>query len=204
MMKQLKVLVAVPSMTSVDAQFMNSVVGLLAKNCYDGLNWGYLNCQGSVIAANRCDLVDNSLEQDCSHILFVDSDMVFPQDALFRLLSHMKPIVAANYVQKQIPAEPVTMGLDMQRCTSIGKTGLEKVRGIGMGLALIETEVFRNIKQPWFNNIFNTADMTYTAEDWCFCQNSLEAGYDIWIDHDLSQVIEHRGVYNYSWKDCAK
>ena len=185
------------------AAFGSCVQNLTTQLCYvDGHSFGFANARGSVICANRTDLADAALANACTHILFLDTDMIFPVTLLSSLLAHRLPIVAANYVTKEIPAVPVTTGFNGERITSINKTGLEAVKGIGLGACLIETEVFRKLPQPWFNNIWSDEEQAFNIEDHCFCQNALANGFKIMIDHDVSQDIAHRGGYDYSWKDC--
>lgn len=204
-MKPLNVMIAVPSTDSVTAVFMLSVVGLITQICKMGNHaFGFVNARGSVICANRTDLVDEALAHNATHILFLDTDMIFPPTLLDSLLFRGNPIVAINYVTKEIPALPVTTGFNSERISSIGKTGLESVKGIGLGGCLIETDVFRNLPQPWFDNNWDLESGTFNIEDWCFCQNARAHGYEIFVDHDASQDILHRGGYDYGWKDCAK
>jgi hypothetical protein len=34
-----------------------------------------------------------------------------------------------------------------------------------------------------------------------FCVAAKDAGFDTWIDHDLSQLVGHVGEYTFGWKD---
>lgn len=204
MNEYINVLIGVPSTDSWTAAFGTSLMGLITKVSKENQHsFGFANARGSVICANRTDIADSALANACTHLLFIDCDMIFPSDLLARLLDHNLPIVAVNYVTKEIPAQPVTTGFNGERITSIGKTGLEYVKGIGFGACLINIDVLRNLPQPWFDNNWDDEFQVYNIEDWCFCQNALAHGYNIMIDHDLSQEISHRGGYDYSWKDCA-
>lgn len=205
MQNYINVLIGVPSTDNWSAWFGTCVQNMTTQICHsDGHSFGFANARGSVICANRTDLVDSALANGCTHIMFLDTDMIFPVTLLSRLLTHNVPIVAANYVTKEIPAIPVTTGFAGERITSAGKTGLESVKGIGLGACLIETQVFHKIPQPWFDNRWSFDQKAFMIEDWCFCQAALANGFEVLIDHDVSQEIAHRGGYNYSWKDCAK
>lgn len=49
--------------------------------------------QGTIIQNQRADLCLDAMREGCTHILFIDSDMTFPQDLVGRLLAHDKEIV---------------------------------------------------------------------------------------------------------------
>ncbi|HEY6028335.1 MAG TPA: hypothetical protein VIV09_15670, partial [Pseudolabrys sp.] len=63
---------------------------------------------GTMIFDQRIKLVREAMEEGCDYILWLDTDMRFPKDTLIRLLAHDRDIVAANYVTRQIPPEPVS------------------------------------------------------------------------------------------------
>ena len=89
--KEAKVLVAVPSQSTWEADFGMSLVALVASSVnppanYDELSLGVDNTKGSILPQIRERLVLKALEMEATHILFLDSDMVFPNWTLHRLL----------------------------------------------------------------------------------------------------------------------
>jgi len=63
--------------------------------------------QGTLIVNQRQELAQASLDAGATHILFIDADMRFPKDAIFRLLQRDEDIVAANYSTRKLPLQPV-------------------------------------------------------------------------------------------------
>ena len=59
--------------------------------------------EGTLIANQRAELSLDAMREGCSHLLFVDSDMRFPQDMISRLLKHDLDIVAANCARRRRP-----------------------------------------------------------------------------------------------------
>ena len=45
------------------------------------------------------------LESDCTHLLFIDSDIEFDADSILRALAYDKPIMAAAYPKKALPIQ---------------------------------------------------------------------------------------------------
>jgi hypothetical protein len=57
--------------------------------------------------------------------------------------------------------------------------------------------VLKALKPPLFMMEWVPDTGGYCGEDIYFCQVAQEAGFDVWIDHDLSQNILHVGRMAY-------
>lgn len=47
--------------------------------------------------------------------------------------------------------------------------------------------------QPWFLPKFLPEECDYTTEDVPFFEKARGAGYDVWVDHDVSKQVGHTG-----------
>ena len=106
--------------------------------------------QGTLIANQRAELSLDAMREDCSHILFIDSDMRFPQDMIGRLLKHDLDIVATNCARRRMPTGPTAQlykenGERELVWTMPESTGLQEVGSVGMGVMLIKA----NVLQRW-------------------------------------------------------
>lgn len=186
------ILVATPTRGEVLATFAYDLIQLLKKS--PKASWGI--SLGSYINNNRTLLVHEAVKQGASHILFIDSDMRFPPDALERLLKHNKDIVASN--AKSRTADSWCAFKQGKQVSSEGKKGLEEVETVGFGVVLIKTEVFtsklRALPPHIFSMPFDNSTGKFVGEDVYFCTIARENGYKIWIDHDLSQEVKHTGT----------
>ena len=157
--------------------------------------------EGTYIHMMRQSLVQSALETDSTHILFLDTDMMFPQETLLHLLSRKEPIVGINYAQRRIPTKYVAVkkragpNMDPIRLvTDDESTRLEEVESVGFGVILIELGVFDKLgKPPWFQNIWDADTKRWVGEDTYFCLKAREAGFKILVDHDLSKRCHHIG-----------
>lgn len=141
--------------------------------------------QGTYLAKQRTELVEQSINAGASHILFIDSDMRFPEDTLERLLEHDLDIVGVNYRHRQSDKWVTGISSDM-------KFGLQEVKRLGFGVTLIKTSVFEKLPIPYFNTEYDGDE--FIGEDVNFCINAIDAGFKIFVDHDLSQEVKHLGV----------
>lgn len=163
----------------------------------DPLQLKLINKRTSLIVSSREGMVEDSLLEGATHVMFLDSDMTFPEDALHRLFSRNEPFVAANYVQRCLPTRPNAIGmLDMPKHTDEDSTGIEEVQSVGFGCCLIRAEVFDAMPRPWFDTYWYQKEdgrRLIIGEDVYFCHKARHAGFKIYIDHDLSQTVTHIG-----------
>jgi hypothetical protein len=158
--------------------------------------------QGTIIQNQRADLCLDAMREGCSHILFIDSDMTFPQDMVQRLLKHDVDIVAANCARRRMPTGPTAQNYDENGVRTMvytmpDSTGLEEVGSIGTGIMLIKKEVFHNMSEPWFDMPWQTGKRGYMGEDVFFCKKAQELGFKVYIDHDVSKEIGHIGTFEF-------
>lgn len=211
--KGVNVMVAVPCMSEVSAYFAYDLAQLMAftnrhfvkEGVIDWLGMGMV--QATYIHSARQELCSQMLANDCDYILFLDSDMRFPQNALVNLLQHQEPMVGVNYVKRNWPPKYVAIK-NLGDIASGGKgqllgtrehdTGLEEADAIGFGVVLIRRDVLMALPDPrengpWFWYEWQKDAVSQIGEDVYFCNLVREAGFKVLVDHDLSKVIKHVG-----------
>lgn len=181
------IVVATPTRDTVTAGYVGDLVKLIRRHP----DLKFAAPLGIYIANLRNQAVTLAQAVGASHLLFIDSDMRFPEDTLDRLVSASKDIVAANYICRTMPELWVARDFE-GNVSSIKKTGLQRVDSVGCGVMLIRTRVFDTVPQPWFSTPFNGSD--HTGEDVFFCRQARDAGFSVWIDHDLSMNVRHAGT----------
>jgi hypothetical protein len=134
----LKICVGIPSGRFWEAEFGQSLgllsAAFMAHDPGRETSFHIVNVRSSLLPVGRSRIVHEALANGATHILWLDSDMMVPPDTLTRLLAHDLPVVACNYVRKEIPASPTARALDGRRLATLaGSTGLERVRHAGMG-----------------------------------------------------------------------
>lgn len=201
--------------------FLVSMVNYLRDHGHEAI--GIQNPCGSDLVAVRTSGVLAALKHNPTHILWIDSDMTFECDLASRLLAHDKDVVTCNTVVKDFRGVPSATNSTVpspdgsDQVSSTDKTGLEKIKRIGMGIMMVKADVFSRIQFPWFGHkwyvdlpvtgwsevgykqgiayaALDPAKWRTSFEDWYFCERLQDAGIDIWLDHDASQTIGHRGT----------
>lgn len=181
------IVIATPTRDMVSAGF----TGDLVKLCRRHPDARFAAALGIYIANLRNQCVTLARAAGASHLLFIDSDMRFPEDTLDRLLAADRDIVAANCVMRTMSQLWVAQK-NGASLSSVGRRGLEAVDLTGCGVMLIRLSVFDKLPAPWFSTPWNGA--THIGEDVHFCQLARAFGFDVWIDHDLSQAVRHQGT----------
>lgn len=152
----------------------------------------FLVYKGCDIVSARTWLVQRALEQKATHLLFVDTDMMFPPDAIKKLLSHKKEIVSVNYHKRKFPLETVVTQLPESQES---ETELYRAAVAGTGLMLIDLSIIEKLGLPWFSFGRGSKGELVLGEDAWFCHTARDAGYDIWIDPTIK--TGHIGEYIY-------
>lgn len=149
------------------------------------------------IVSNRTWLVRYALESGATHLLFVDSDMIFPSDTIPKLLAHKKEIVGVKYKKREFPVKWLFEPLEGE-----SETELFKVKHVGTGLLLIDLSIFKELGKPknegdrptaWFSFGRDSEGALVMGEDVWFCNVARDAGYDVWVDPTIQ--IGHIGEY---------
>ncbi len=189
-----RVLLAVPCMDMVHADFAFSLARLLTSNP-PALTLQDLRSSDVVWARNEAARL--TVAGGYSHLMFLDSDMEFPADTLHRLLGHGKPLVGATYVKRCEPwgllgAFPA--GTDMS-------AGLVEALELPTGCLLIHRSVLERIEWPWFRFEYGDEVGQRLGEDLYFCRKARGKGVKVWCDLALTRELGHVGVKKYTVRD---
>lgn len=207
--------VAMPVYRQMDTLTVQSLISLTSTQlCRGTFSMAVdMHCGECPIGRARNDLTHSFLsKKEFTHILFIDSDIIFSYEQVERILSHNEDIVGGFYMKKQEGnASPVcntfeTVGLPDHR-------GLIKMKYMGTGFLCVSRRVFEVMIQEIGKEIEYTDDSDqstkhdfwrmgvhkdkksgrarWLSEDWQFCQFALDLGFEIWADAKI--LVRHSG-----------
>lgn len=164
------------------------------------------NCGIHLILPVSCYLTENrehcaneALEVGASHLMFIDSDMSFPEDGILTLASRDKYVIGANYNMRTMRGSTVKiLGEDGQFVAVPGDQLPKqpfKCGAVATGFMLINTIVFKQLEKPWFFFTYNATRDATEGEDVYFCRKLREKGIDIWCDPTIP--VGHIGDFTY-------
>lgn len=178
--------------------------------CYTGIDWctkARFLCKVPSLPLARDTLVDSALKSGCTHIFFLDTDIIFEQPTdpnialktLYQVInkdpnSKEGKIVSGLYRAKQKQGFNYAMWVDAPNGIN-GFIPIEKWTGnwfkvdvCGMGCCLIDIRVFKDIPKPYFHWELQ-GEM---SEDFHFCKLAAKHGYDTHIFSDVR--LSHLGA----------
>lgn len=191
-----RIMIAIPSRDVWKSDFGMSLAAMIActVNELPFLDIIFNNAKGCSLSMNRIKLCQNAVEHNCDYVLFLDDDMRVPMHTILMFLKRQVDIIGANCARREIPPRPTAKGFEDELVyTREASTGIEKVKSVGTGIMMIHADVFRSLPQPWFCE----DPIKGIGEDVWFCNAAREAGYSIFIDHDLSKDVVHIGEFDY-------
>jgi glycosyltransferase involved in cell wall biosynthesis len=99
------------------------------------------------IVAKALAMEDADPSVRCSHVFFIDDDVLFHPDVLLKLLSHQRPIISGLYYTKSSVPTPLVLHGEYGGTARTWTPGeVVECAGHGMGLTLIEADVFRRMQ----------------------------------------------------------
>jgi hypothetical protein len=197
-----KLAICIPARNTVHTGFALSLSKLTSHLTSLGVEHVVLFNLGSVIAQQRNTLVQEALDAKATHILWLDSDMHVPSGTAIKLLEHKKHIVAAAYSTRVPPYKSVGFNnADDIEDRFSATHGLHKVYAVGMGCMLVDTKVYSYIGKPWHHYHYNKDTDNLSGEDIYFCDAAGNAGFDVYIDAELSHEVAHYGTKSFRLKD---
>jgi hypothetical protein len=170
------------------SDFIDSWTLLMMAALNNGINIEVIRANSSDIDLMRNSIVAEAQQKKCSHLLFLDTDMIYPQDTIQKLLDHNLDIVGALTFKRYPPFNPILY---------VGKKyklqymypypeGLVELTATGTGCLLINMKVFNKLEKPYFE--FSHNEGKPVGEDIGFCYKAGDAGFDVHVDTTIKTI----------------
>jgi hypothetical protein len=197
-LKKGKLAVLIPCRDTLHSAHALCLAEMVKLNTMNNLDTHVVMEASTILLTQRERLATEARNIGAEYMLWLDSDIVFPATTALRLLAHKEPVVAANYVRRQLPAKGVayeTIGDWENPLPFEPQDELAPVEGIGMGCMLVKTSILEEIPQPWFEFGWTPESNDHLGEDMIFCQKMAQAGYTVKVDTQLSMEMRHLGTW---------
>jgi len=166
--------------------------------------------KSSILYISRENLVESALKIGADYIMFLDSDQTIESDTIDRMAEHLingEDIVTALIFRKDPPFQPCIfksqrelpnrqIALEYYDVDTQDLTTPFYVSSCGLGCAMFNLDVFKNINQPWF------LPRPYTGEDITLMWEVQQKGYKVLCDPTIN--IGHYGIKNFTRDDYLK
>jgi hypothetical protein len=190
-----RILIAIPTNKYIEPECFKSIYDLIIP---DGYTVEFQYFYGYAISQVRNLIAHWGLRFD--YLFCVDSDVVFESNTLVKMLNSGKNIISGCYVQRLH-----NNTLELFEANGLGGVKpiltdrlngkLIQIDACGFGCVLINSQVLRDMKYPWF--VYHEAlDHKDTiSEDIYFAAKAKEAGYTLYADTSI--ICKHIGAHYY-------
>lgn len=188
-------------------KFLDSIIELTSYCFHNNIPFKFSRQESSVVyyVRNKC-LIGDVLQgpeqkpfqgkENYTHLMWIDSDVIFDPKQFERLLNHDKDIVSGIYMMEDCTHFATVKKWDTEYFSKNGsfqfmtvddmskEKELFDVSYTGFGFILIKRGVFESMNYPWFEPLPQKIGkaVDFTSEDVAFCLKAQERGYKIWID----------------------
>ena len=178
----MRLMVAVPTNDYVHADFMKSLVDLTAELNRQKVDHKVEILSGTLVYIARNRLAQKAVNEGFTHVLWLDSDMVFSERVVDDLMFCGKEMVCGAFVSRRPPYGPCVYASiernDIRKVEGFG-TKPFRVDGCGFACVLTETQLLKDVMLK-FGTTFQPTD--YYGEDLAFCWRVKQIGREIWCD----------------------
>jgi hypothetical protein len=165
------------------------------------MNYGHMVMQirGQPVDVARESFAEQAIAQGCKYIFFWDEDVACPPQSVPELIYRMEhtpdaAVCGGVYCLKTDPPQPLVFRGNGNGGVWDWKAGeFFEASGVGMGCTVVRTEVFKDLKKPWFKTEFNyekamdgKAGVESWSEDLWFCKRVTDTNkWKVYIDGSI-------------------
>ena len=193
----MKLLIGIPSLDFMHTEFVKSLTALIMRLKDDGIDFHVEIMSGTLVYFARDNIACKAINEGYTHVLWLDSDMVFNADILDDLMFSGKELVTGIYHARRRGHQSVIF-----KCIDL-KKGIERfeeypkdtfeIAGCGFGCILTAVSVLKEVQEQ--DGTCFTPIKQY-GEDLAFCLRASRLGHKIWCEPSVvCGHIGHLTVY---------
>jgi len=154
---------------------------------------------GTTLLTARDECLDVAINNSCSHIFYVDSDVILPSNALDSLLSCDADLASGLCMRRGMPFDAIgwlkISGKMAQPEFDPYNPGVYSVEWVGGGVALFKTSIFAKLQRPYFKHVIENGIQVY--EDVNLCKEMKKKDMSIVLDSRVQcgHVCREQVVY---------
>lgn len=200
----MKLLIAVPAMDFMHTEFVKSLLSLANKLKDDGIEFETRIESGTLVYLARDKLARYAIQKHFTHVLWLDSDMVFTDEIVEDLQFSGKPFVTGIAHGRRKPFlsclfkeyQPEVKRWEFKEYPS----NTFEVAACGMAAALIEVKILADVMDR-YRTCFTPTQ--FLGEDVAFCDRARTCGYKVYAEPGVRVGhIGHITIYPEDSEKC--
>lgn len=187
----MKLLIGVPTLDYINAEFAKCLTALLIKLKDERVNFELMIESGTLVYFARERIAHKAINEGFSHVLWLDSDMIFSPEILDDLMFCGKEFVTGIYhARRKGYASCIFKSIELNGIERFETYPTEtfEIAGCGFGCCLTEVGMLTTI---CLNCGTCFTPLQSLGEDIAFCKRAKDMGYKIWCEPSV--VCGHVG-----------
>ena len=204
----MKILIAIPCMDTVPTDFFTSFTDMEKDDAK------YIICKNTLIYDARNRLAAHAIQNEFDAVLWIDSDMTFPNDVLRRFKAHLeqgKDYISGLCFSRRTPVKPIIYS-DLQWQNEDGKIFSKATQYIdypkgqtfeiaASGFGCVMTSV-KLLKEIWQKFGAPFLPLLALGEDLAFCLRCINVGAKMYCDSTIK--CGHVGLREFTEEDYLR
>lgn len=177
-----KLLIAIPCYDSMRPEFVQSLVALEDRLRRDGVPFEVKIIPGTLVYMARDALARHAVNNDFTHVLWLDADMVFGDSILEDLTMSGKDMVCGLFISRHNPYLSTIfaqLSPEVIRITEFPDEAF-RIGACGFACVFMRVEILRDVLNN--NNGKCFLPTGRLSEDLAFCERARCQGYEIWCE----------------------
>lgn len=187
----MKLLIGVPTLDYVHVEFMQCLMKLALKLKGQGVPFDIDIESGTLVYFARDRIAKKAINEGYTHVLWLDSDMIFNDDLVDDLMFCGKSFVTGIYhARRKGYASVIFKDISINSIERFEEYPNDtfQIAGCGFGCVLTETELLKAVCMNTGTMFTPLADL---GEDIAFCKRATDLGYKLWCEPSV--VCGHIG-----------
>lgn len=178
----MKLLIAIPTLDYIHVDFMKCLLKLTEQLKDERIDYEVKIISGTLVYLAREELASYAIGYEFTHVLWIDSDMIFNAELFDDLYDVGKGFVTGIFHARRPGHQscifkslnpPERYKWDEYPSTPF------KIKACGMASTMVATDILKAVRDH-FGNCFTPA--YNLGEDLAFCHRANELGFDIWAE----------------------
>jgi hypothetical protein len=190
-----KVLIATPTYTGdVNMKYTIALLNTMRQAMLRGFDLQVCYTAGdALVQKSRNYLLTCALNNGCDDLIFIDDDIEWDPEWIFKMLDYPVDVVGGVYRKKIDDAEVYAVRL-VEPIQGDSRTGLMKVEGLATGFLRLSRKAFVSLwasSEPYTNGMVKNERMVFDlqienqilfSEDYVMSNKLSKLGFELWID----------------------
>ena len=185
----MKLLIGIPTLDFMHFEFVRSLTDLIMRLNSEGVNFEVKFITGTLVYAARDKIASHAIENNFTHVLWFDSDMVFQDSILDDLMFSGKDFVCGRFNARRKPYVSCQFSklVPLERVEDYPIDTFQ-IAGCGFGCVLTSVDILRRVKETYKTCFL---PMMGVGEDLAFCVRARDVGAKIYCEP--TAVVGHIG-----------